>query len=1504
MWGPSFSAFTLDQEITLFEVNWNESGGTGNGGIVTILGQQFGGAIYGATSGTIGAKFTLEGFTTGEVEVEYPVDISLTMPQDGTYNTGTTVSINTSYTVGADYKLETRFPSLGEARMDLYFQMFFNVNATLCVFACTTFDIIPPLNIPYTNINIFTLNQNGVDYLGPACPLSYTPPWDPCTGSCPTQCIPGPVHIDFFPVEIPDNDYGISGSLTIPHVVTEYTLDGTDLVATGDSTYVELSLEIFKFLGAFIPPPVGPVLQNLSNEYTLPDPFGSIWGASASYTIFTAAFNAYNTTHQSFRFSPTIYGRFELPTPVQYSVYNAANAVVNTGFGNIITFQVGHRVEYQFPCHYESMNVIPTYSIDPQFSNNTYDEISFDFTMAALAFGINLPAITIVPQICVPSICVPYAYPCPTWRRPWRWCTGSFCTPAFCTPAVGFPGWSFGLGPLWSTTIPLGALPPITYFNQTWTLEGFSDTTIANGFWMRARPFESTIMHNNILCFDDQTGSIDLSLVNGTAPFTYQWSNGASAEDIAALAAGNYHVTVFDANGCQTFNGATITGPGSALELSAQVQDKSCFSGVNDGVINLLAQGGTPGYSYLWSNGATTPVLTNLDAGTYSVTVTDLNGCTSVLSKEVTQPTLLQIAESNLVDVDCFGNNTGSIGVQVLGGSPPYAYNWSNGSSSPLNSGIPAGIHSLTVTDQKGCAVTQVYNINQPDLLTISATATPVDCFGAATGAINTIVSGGNGGYSYTWTNPSNLVMSGNTASYSNLITGNYGITVVDSKNCSAQTNLVVTQPDAPLTATNTKVDVNCHGDGSGSIVLNPAGGTLPYFYAWSNGNTTADNLNLPAGNYTVDITDNNGCIKSYSYAIEQPLSPLSGIIEIRDVSCFDGNDGQLTATISGGTAPYSYSWSNGAASSVIGDLTANSYSLEVVDAKNCVINLNATVNQPAAPIALSSNVVNVNCHGAQTGSIDLIVTGGTAGYTYEWSNGASIMLSNVQQDLIAIPADSYLVRVVDAKGCKDSLSITVTQPAQPLGLSATTLAVNCFGGTDGEIDLSIGGGTPGYTINWSNGATSEDVSGTAAGEYVAIVTDANGCQKELTAVVAQPDSPLIGQVVTTPVLCNGEETGTVDLTIQGGTAPYSYNWNNGALTEDLDLITSGLYTVTVADINGCVLTVGGFVGQPQLPLAVDIVMNEPSCFAYSDGSVLLNVTGGTTPYYFAWGDQNDILLNNPSETLGGLSANNYFYRVHDKNGCEVKGYIEVTQPDTISMTGTIQPVTCFEGNDGSIAVVGSGGTLPYAYSWSNNSTQAVNSELTTGMYELTFSDANGCTYRASYFVPQPTEIQIAYTIIPVTCIDQSDAQIVVQTAGGTQPYQWSWSNGESTASISGLYPGAYELLITDANNCQKSYAFVVSQNFDECLIIVNSFTPNDDIYNDTWVIKNIDLYPNATVRVFNRWGNMVFESIGEYDPWDGSFKGEPLPSEVYYYIIELNNAEDNKYTGTVTIVR
>ena len=214
------------------------------------------------------------------------------------------------------------------------------------------------------------------------------------------------------------------------------------------------------------------------------------------------------------------------------------------------------------------------------------------------------------------------------------------------------------------------------------------------------------------------------------------------------------------------------------------------------------------------------------------------------------------------------------------------------------------------------------------------------------------------------------------------------------------------------------------------------------------------------------------------------------------------------------------------------------------------------------------------------------------------------------------------------------------------------------------------------------------------------------------------------------------------------------------------------------------------------------------------------------------------------------------------------------------------------------------GGTLPYTSSWENGATTEDLSNLTSGVYSFTILDAQGCIIEDSAFVDQPNVIQILQEIIEVSCIDQTDAEILVKPYGGTPPYNYIWSTGESTAEVQGIPPGSYSLTVSDANACIMPFTFEISINPSECLIIPNTFTPNGDDYNDTWVIGNLDLYPDAVVKVFNKWGNEVYDTFVPYTAWDGTHRGNPLPSEVYYYIIVLNNEEENKYAGTITIIR
>lgn len=1507
MWGPSFNAFNINRTITLFETSWNESGGTGNGGIVSLGGYDFGGALSGGTSGTIGSSFSLTGFTTGEVEVDYPIDVALDMPADLSYDQGDEVRINTSYNVdAANYNLDTYYPSVGEARLDFYFSLAFNLNVTLCAFGCTNFDLFPPLSTGLINLNIFKANAAGIEYIGPACPSSpmpggYLGPCSDCGGS---GCIPWKVKQDFLPADIPDNDYGISGQLTVPYVITDdQLLANKCLTAAGDSNYVNLSLEIFKLLGNFVPPPVGPVLQNLSGELPLP-PIASNFGVVASYNIFSASFNAYLTNKQEFSFCPNIYGKFNFPTPVSYRIIDTLGAQYATGLSAEINFVVGETVYFDFPCFYEDLHIVPTYSIDPNFTNRTFDEITFDFSMSAIEFALVLPQIEIIPEICFPEICVNIPYPCPSWSNPGRWCTSRQCIPAFCTPALEFPGFSMGMGPLFSHTIPIGS--PITYnwFQDTWDLEGFEDSTF-NAFTMKARKFSTSSSHIDVLCKNDSTGSIDVTVNNGSAPFTYAWNTGQSTQDLIDIPAGSYAATVTDANGCVRNAGEVVTEPGNALEIEMTPINKACNGGIANGSIDITVQGGTPTYTYLWNNSATTEDISGLDVGMYSVTVTDANGCTLTDSVEIFEPSVLNDSIVTIDNVLCNGGNTGKISVLMNGGTFPYTYSWDNGASQANIQNLTAGTYELTVNDGNNCEFIETYVVAEPAApITLSTTQSPINCFGAKDGSIDLTVNGGTAPYTYVWTDNQNQVINQSTQDVTNLGAGQFNVIVTDANGCSENTSETIGGPVSPISATAIITNVDCNGTPTGGIDVTVNGGNGGYTYLWSNGATTEDLTGVSAGTYSITISDANSCSISYSYTITEPGMALMSTFSVTDVDCFGNNTGSIDVVTIGGTAPYSFAWGSGQTTEDISNISAGNYDLTVTDANSCTTIINPVISEPAAPLALSETHTDILCFGGNNGAIDITTTGGTAGYTYSWSNAQNTLMTQESEDLNTLTANTYTVVVTDANQCVEQISVPLASPTAPIAISATSVDVDCNGNNTGSIDINVTGGTTNYTYAWSNSATTQDLSNLIAGTYTVTVTDNNSCVETYTETIAEPTTPLSGVVQVKPVRCFGETTGQVDLTVSGGTAPYTYLWSNGAVSEDIMTVGSGAYNVTITDANGCTAFTGGFVPQPANPLTVGVTVVDPSCYKYSDGSVSLNVTGGTTPYYFEWGNQVQYQLNNPSETLNNVSQGNYLLRVTDGSECVYEQTVTVNEPDTISITENITDALCFGNADGGVDVTITGGTTPYTYDWSNSSTNEDLVGVPAGEYSLTLIDDQGCRFQKGFEINEPAEIAINSIIEAVSCIDQTDGSITVQTAGGTQPYSWTWSNGQIEQNIKDLAPGMYSLTITDANFCQKLFNFIVPENNDECLEIPNTFTPNGDNYNDVWNISNLHLYPEASVQVYNRWGNLLYQSKGSYTPWNGQANGKDLPAEVYYYVIVLSNQDENKYTGTITIIR
>ena len=432
------------------------------------------------------------------------------------------------------------------------------------------------------------------------------------------------------------------------------------------------------------------------------------------------------------------------------------------------------------------------------------------------------------------------------------------------------------------------------------------------------------------------------------------------------------------------------------------------------------------------------------------------------------------------------------------------------------------------------------------------------------------------------------------------------------------------------------KTDLTCFGSANGSIsVTGVTGGVSPYTYSL-NGGAYSENSTfsgLSAGTYNVKVKESEGgCTTEQQVVLIQPTALVASNDKV-DVKCFGESTGSVDASVSGGTAPYTYSWSNGSTNQDLSGLAAGTYTLTVTDANGCTTTTQALVGQPVAALVASNDKVDVKCFGESTGSVDASVSGGTAPYTYSWSNGST------NQDLSGLAAGTYTLTVTDANGCKTTTQAVVGQPTA-LSAGATKVDAKCFNGTDGSVDLSVSGGTSPYTYLWSNNATTQDLSGVAAGVYNVTVTDANGCTTTANAIVGQPSEPVAASVTETKgTECAGTKTGSITLSVSGGTAPYQYKLNGGSLTNlpangIIASLQAGNYTVYVQDANGCNVTIQGNVTVAEGPVCYPYYTYSQGYYGQSNGVACIRGVGGQQTAAFV-----GRALGVQGMTLGNMST-------------------------------------------------------------------------------------------------------------------------------------------------------------------------------------------------------------------------------------------------------------------------
>ncbi|MBI2967724.1 MAG: choice-of-anchor L domain-containing protein [Bacteroidetes bacterium] len=932
----------------------------------------------------------------------------------------------------------------------------------------------------------------------------------------------------------------------------------------------------------------------------------------------------------------------------------------------------------------------------------------------------------------------------------------------------------------------------------------------------------------------------------------------------------------------------------------------------------------------------------------------------------------------SVTNIICNGDTNGSITLGAAGGTPPFTYQWSPSVSiGPSAAGLGDGNYSITVTDNTSCSYVTTVTLTEPAALVISGTPSGVSCYGYSTGAVNIAVSGGTVSYSYLWSNTQTV------EDLTAVIAGNYTVTVTDGNNCQATAAFTVTEP-APFTLSFSAIQPDC-GASNGSITVTVTGGVSPYTYTWSpagpNNNTYP---NIPAGIYSVTVTDANSCAITDTFNLTSTGNFQALISAFSNVSCYGESDGSATVTATG-APPYTYLWLPSAQDSVTATgLPAGIHSAFVVDAYACTTSVSVTITEPS-PVIIAAVPANTLCAGSSDGTLDISVSGGTPGYTYIWSDASTA------EDLVE-GAGEYTVTVTDSKGCTQTFTDTINSPPPIVPVTSSTPAT--CGMADGSVSVITTGGTGTYSYLWVPGnATLQTVTGLAAGVYLVTVTDGNGCTGTSVAVITNPGAPVLNISAQTDVTCYGSADGTATVSASGGNPPFTIVWNtNPSQTNSTATgLSPGTWAVSVTDLAGCIAATTVQINEPE-SITVSVYGTDTIC-AGASATIGASATGGTPPYTFIW-DQS--LPQGPVQTVTPSTTTTYTVIVMDGNNCTGQSQsatVSLNGPLSVNITGI---TSVCEGDATTLMATGSGGDGgPYTYLWSNNSTDnpVTVAPTATTTYFVTVSDncntppatasitiivqpqlllsppsAQGCggeTYTlsasgaitywwsessapaetlgvGSQITVSPTVTTwyivhgfdgvcegvdtVAVVIVPPPVADftlNPDTTtllyptILFSDASTQDVTQWLWDFGDGISDIqqntSHTYSdtGTYYITLSVINSagCPDEITKPLRINPEFILFMPNSFTPTGDGVNEYLLPKYIGLNDkNYRFSVFDRWGDLIWETTDPQKPWDGTANNSKkiVQQDVYVWIIETRDflGKYHTFIGHVTVVK
>ncbi len=827
-------------------------------------------------------------------------------------------------------------------------------------------------------------------------------------------------------------------------------------------------------------------------------------------------------------------------------------------------------------------------------------------------------------------------------------------------------------------------------------------------------------------------------------------------------AGGTYTVTLVASGPCNA--SGTVSIPVSITSASIASTKVTC-NGAKNGTATANLSGGTGPFTYSWTpGGMTTQTVTGLAPGTYTVSVKGAGICPVTSTVIISQPAALT-ASAGSTSSTC-GASNGTATVTPAGGSVAYTYSWSpSGGTASTASGLAAGSYTCTVTDAQGCTTSATTTVTQPSTLSVTPATANLKCNGGTNGAASVLVTGGTASYTYSWS-PGGAV----TDTIKNLGAGTYTCLVQDAAGCSFTTTATVTQPNV-LSALPAQLNVLCNGAATGSASAVVSGGTAAYSYSWTPGNATTDTIKgIAAGIYTCVITDANGCTNTMKDTVIQPLA-LAGSITQTNVACHGASTGSAVVAVTGGTSSYTYSWTSGLGSKdTAKPLSAGTYTCMVTDAHSCTFPAVVIITEPAA-LAGAATSTSTPCAGT-SGTATAHPSGGTGAYTYSWSGGGGI-----KDTATALSPGTYTCTITDANGCMATTSATVTTPST-LAVVPAQVNVNCNGGNTGMASVAVTGGTAAYTYSWiPGGATTDTITGLAAGTYTCIIKDANGCLFTSATTITQP-TLLSASAIPTNVSCNGSHDGSVTALPTGGSAAYTFSWSpGGANTPAISGLLPGNDTCFVTDAKGCKTNFPVVITQPAV-LASSATPTPASC-TLSNGSIATNTTGGTSPYTYSWSPSGGTGAN-----ATGIASGVYTCFITDVSGCTQNDVVTLTNvgtPPVAAITSSSTIPFC-QGTSSTLTATGGTG---FVWSPGGATTPAI-SVNAAGTYKVVVTNACGkdSTTEVVTLLPLPVAVITGATS---TCHGDS----IALTASGGTTYTWTPGSSSSNpfyASASGTY--------------------------------------------------------------------------------------------------------------------